>query len=281
MGDIISHAPSISYVHEPFNVFDKHYGRPFRHWYEYISSDMDQDKQDEALAYIRSFYVLPHYLKKIRAVNRPGELLNFSKGLLDVIARKRPLLKDPLAFMSSEWLYENLHCDVVISIRHPAAFAASLKVKKTWDFDFNNLLDQPELLTTYLADYRENIKKFAANQPDIIRQSTLLWNIVYSMVNLFQIKYRRDWYFVKHEDLSIDPVNQFMALFKNLDLDFTTRVRKKLVESTQSSVTSTLKRNSKDNIKTWQDRLTPSEIEFIKQDTYSVWKKFYTEEDWE
>ena len=49
----------------------------------------------------------------------------------------RPLLKDPIAIMSCEWLAETFNMDVIVVIRHPAAFVASLKVAG-WEFAFVN-----------------------------------------------------------------------------------------------------------------------------------------------
>ncbi len=47
-----------------------------------------------------------------------------------VEAGARPLLKDPIAVLSAPWLERTFGMQVVFSVRHPAAFAASLKTAR-------------------------------------------------------------------------------------------------------------------------------------------------------
>lgn len=55
---------------------------------------------------------------------------------------KRALLKDPFAVFSVPWFAKKLNCQIVITVRHPAAFASSLQ-RLGWNFDFKDLLDHP------------------------------------------------------------------------------------------------------------------------------------------
>lgn len=50
---------------------------------------------------------------------------------------RRLLIKDPLAYFSSKWFAKSYDMDVLILIRHPAAFAASLK-QQGWYFPFSH-----------------------------------------------------------------------------------------------------------------------------------------------
>lgn len=280
VGSILSDAPGLQYIHEPFNLAIRYYGQPFHYWYQYITSDMDAEFQRQALTYMKSFYVLPLYLKKIRGADNTKKFFHFIRGIFEIMGSNRPLIKDPLALMSTEWLHEKLDCDVVISIRHPAAFAASLKVKETWDFKFNQYLGQEKLMERYLSDYYNDIKANSENPPDMIKQSVTLWNTIYHTVHLYQEKYKNTWHFIKHEDLSTNPMELFQDLFNKLDLKFTGKVRKKLIESTTAKVPGKLKRDSKENIKSWKKRLSAEEIAYVKKETYAVWKEYYTEDDW-
>ena len=74
--------------------------------------------------------------------------------------------------MSAEWVYKHYNCDVVITIRHPAAFIANLKVKD-WQFDFNNYLNQEDLMNGYLLDYKDQIIEYSRTKQDIIKQGIL------------------------------------------------------------------------------------------------------------
>ena len=93
-------------------------------------------------------------------------------------------------------------------------------------------------------------------------------------------KYGNDWYFVKHEDLSTDPIVEFNKMFSKIGLTFDADVENYINETTKSKKQSNLKRNSIENIKTWKKRLSNDEIQRIKIGTDKVWKKFYTENDW-
>ena len=50
---------------------------------------------------------------------------------------RRPLVKDPIALFAAPWLADRFNLDVVAMIRHPAAFASSIKLKR-WHFDFDH-----------------------------------------------------------------------------------------------------------------------------------------------
>ena len=176
--------------------------------------------------------------------------------------------------------------DVVLTIRHPAAFVASLKVKE-WHHDFNHFLRQTDLMQNELQEHAATIEHYAKNPPDVLQQGILLWNILYSMVSNYQKKYSSQWLFVRHEDLSLDPLKEFKRLFDHLGLEFTSDTRKIIIESTTGSGVSTretdvfnVKRDSKMNVKAWKDRLTESEIASIKESTHRIWPLFYTEADW-
>ena len=73
-------------------------------------------------------------------------------------AGSRPLLKDPIAVFSAAWLARTFGMRVVLSVRHPAAFAASLK-RLDWTFDFNQLLAQPLLMRDLLEPFGEQLER--------------------------------------------------------------------------------------------------------------------------
>ena len=130
----------------------------------------------------------------------------------------RPLIKDPIAIMSADWIASKFNMDVLVLIRHPAAFAGSLK-KTNWFFPFSHFLKQPSLMNSHLYPFEAEIRTFAKKKQDIIEQAVLLWKIIHYMI----LKYRaehRDWIFIQHEDLSQDPLHYFRILFGRLNLEF-------------------------------------------------------------
>ena len=280
LGKIISHHSKVKYIHEPFNLEFPKVKKPITYWYHYIDSNTPKVRQIEFIEYINSFYKLD--IKSIQLnYARSRSLKQYLKTTLELASRYRkkiPLIKDPIALMSTEWIYQNFHPKIIVSIRHPAAFIASIKVKN-WEFDFKNLQLQGEFVETKLNKYKNQIDKYVETPPDIIEQGILIWNIVHDIIYEYQKKYK-EWYFIKNEDISLNPLLEYEKIFKFLELDLNEKIRKEIIDSTTSSRPGKLKRNSKENIKSWKKRLTEEEINNIKSKTKPIWEKFYTEKDW-
>ena len=108
---------------------------------------------------------------------------------------------------------------VIILIRHPAAFASSLKQKK-WEFSFSNFLDQNWLMRDHLYPFESAINSHVNNKSDIIDQASLLWKILHYMIQKYRERHV-DWLFIRHEDISMQPLMAFQDIFSYLALDFT------------------------------------------------------------
>jgi hypothetical protein len=280
LGKIISKHPKVKYIHEPFNLDYPKTKKPIDFWYQYVNENTSRAKQKEILDYINSFYKLDS--KSIQlSYARSTNLKSFLKTTIDLIKRsenKVPLIKDPIAILSADWIYKKLQPKTIISIRHPSAFVASIKVKN-WEFDFKHLEQQHDLVETKLINYKDQISEYVKNPPNIIEQGILVWNIIHEII----YEYKREhngWYFIKNEDISLDPIKEFEKIFGFLELDFNKEVKTEIIESTTSNIPSKLKRNSKENIKSWKKRLSKEEIEKIKSETKMIWEKFYSEKDW-
>ena len=277
-GTVLSQAKNTLYVNEPFNI-DLHTRSPLNNWFQYLSGS-PTEQQNKAARYLNTFSSIVNTRTiskffKIRSVEDAKYLWSH------IIGNKtnRYIYKDPLAIMSAEWIYKRLQWEIVIMIRHPAAFVASLKEKK-WRFDFNDFLSQETLLKTHLHDYAGTIRKYAREEQDLVSQGILLWNIVYTTVHYFKKKYRTNWYFARHEDLSDKPLDEYNRIFEFLDLEFDQHVQKFITDSTNPDSEDRLKRDAKRNITLWKERLPSDEIARIKAETQPVWEHFYSEEDW-
>jgi len=107
--------------------------------------------------------------------------------------------------------------DVVVMIRHPAAFCSSIKIKK-WVFDWTHWSRQTELMDTLLAPFKSDIeKKQKQESVDLVDQAVLQWRIFHHVIDVYR-KTRPDWSFVRHEDLSLDPVGGFKRMFDHCHL---------------------------------------------------------------
>ena len=131
---------------------------------------------------------------------------------------------------STPWFAQKLNCKVVITVRHPAAFASSLK-RLNWNFDFKDLLNQPLLMRDQLNAFGDEMKSVQLD--DVIGQSALLWKLIYRSVHASR-SLDPDFMIVRHEDLSCDPAGGFRDLYTKLGLDYTRKVEMTILNSSSS-----------------------------------------------
>jgi len=199
---------------------------------------------------------------------------------------RRPLLKDPIAVFSAEWLAETFAMDVLVLVRHPAAFAASLS-RLDWRFDFTNFLSQPSLMSTDLAPFADEIEAAARRPPDPIAEAGLLWKSIYATVD----RYRRErprWMFVRHEDLSADPSNGFHAICRRTGIGLSGDIADMVRRSTSPEnpidaprgVAHAVMRDSRRAARSWRRRMDSREIALLRASVEDVASRFYTDEEW-
>jgi len=207
--------------------------------------------------------------------------LNMSRGRR---RGNRALLKDPIALFSAEWIADRFDADVMVLIRHPAAFVGSLTRGEGTHHPFSHFLKQPLLMERYLQPYDDQIRRFAERELPPLDQAILLWNIIHSMILGYR-KRRPNWLFVRHEDLSRNPVGEYRAIFESLDLPFTDEVEQTIIDSTHTSDAKNrdrgLVRESKANIWSWKRRLSEDQIAKVREQTREVAEQFYSDADWE
>jgi hypothetical protein len=280
VGGMISLAKNVRNIHEPFNPAMQYQQSPFKYWFEHLHINSDLTDQKKAKYFIRSFYSVfhPNNFNDAFKIHSVKSLHKFLTKIKSEITQ-RTLLKDPIAVMSAEWIYHNFHADIIVMIRHPAAFVASLKVKN-WQFDFNNFFQQKELMNDYLFSYKDLIEEYVRSKKDIIRQGILLWNTIYNTVHFYREKYGNAWYFVRHEDLLNNTIDEFKKIFIFLNLNFTHEIESKIAESTQVKNEGYTGNKIKELLINWKSRLTQSEIDLVKEGTSQVWPQFYNDQDW-
>jgi len=277
VGQILSLSKNIRYIHEPFNI-DEPRIHPLNYWFEYISENDPKDRQKRIYQFIDEMldYNIPGIIKDFKMIRGPNDLLRFVVDTFERI-NKRPLIKDPLSVMSADWIYKKFKASVIITMRHPAAFVASVKFKE-WEHPFGHFSKQKELMKV-LTPFADKILAYQQAKPDLIDQGILLWNIIYYRVLQYQQKYP-GWIFIRHEDLSRNPVDEFRKIFRKLHLRYHQQIVDKIIESTSAKEEEKLKRDSIKNITAWKKRLTKREIERIKVGTSGLWEKLYAEQDW-
>lgn len=302
VGKMLSSHPDIGYIYEPFNC--NHYpskaglcSKHFKYWYTYIVEENESLYLPELEKTLQFNYSLNSALTNLVqpqiACNLAKELVAITRDYwyfaLQKTNKNVPLMKDPIAFFSTEWLAKKFNMEVIILIRHPAAFAGSLKVAR-WYFPFEHLLAQKLLIRDHLQEFRDEIETYAKlGDQDIIGQSILLWKMIYSVTLKFK-QQDYNWLFIRYEDLSREPIVGFERLFKELNFDFPDSVKKYINIYTQDVESKFINKNpqrayrvmkSHANIKSWKKRLTVSEIERIRQEVEPISSHFYNDGDWE
>jgi len=310
VGNIIKNSPMIYYIHEPLTpnsitrgLFDTEI------WYKYYDPNKEYQKVESTLndlfigqyplrAVLHFKNSLPNtdyrnlnginddkfdfkYLKWRINAYLDSKRLKLSKLNHDQII---PLIKDPICLTAVEWIHKRWKSKNVFLIRHPAAFVSSL-LRLNWRFNFENFIKQPELINRFLKPYESDI-----NSPpeDFISEASLIWLCTTKIIIDYQEIYP-NWIYIRHEDLSYNPIKEFKLLFKKLELPYTSKV-KRLIKATShhtnpsevsdKSKVHQLQRNSKENIKNWKKRLTNKEIKKIRDMTEHISNKFYSDKDW-
>ncbi len=294
VGKTISLTPSIQYIPDTFapngSLRKEHL---FSIWFKYLWGTQDKKYFWRLSKLFNYRYTLSEALHfkgedgKFDYKNAPARLRFYIEANTNKYFRQqhlRPLLKDPIAIFSADWIFSNFNTQNIILIRHPAAFVGSLK-RMNWRFDFNNFLQQPKLIKTHLAQYKENM---LTPNKDIIEEGSLLWCCIHKVIIYYQRHYPH-WIYKRHEDISTNPITEFRVLYDLLGIEFTHRIEKKILQMTsftnppdviKNGRVHQLKRNSRANIKTWKQRLTPEEIKKIRSLTEPIACYFYSDEDW-
>jgi Sulfotransferase family len=289
VGKMLARTPGVAYVHEPFNPQrgPGWVGERLPHWYLYVCPE----NEGPYLPLFRGVMELRYPIgRDLASLGRPrflGQaLLEWGRSAPHRARGDRPLVKDPIALFSAEWVASRFGAKPVVMIRHPAAFAGSLK-RLNWRFDFANWADQPLLLRDHLAPFEREIRDFTRSSAgrDIIDQAVLLWNGIHHTIRGYRDRHE-DWIFVRYEDLAADPVPGYLDLFARLDLPWSEGIRAEIERfSTGPEEVSPLmhrrvKRNSRAAARTWVHRLTERERQRIRDGTSEVAGAFYGDEHW-
>lgn len=288
VGKMLAAEDGVAYISEPLNVLHRRgvFRAPVSRWYTYIMAENEAE-------YLPAFHELLdydyHLLTELRSIRSRKDFLRMIRDyhtfFIGSIHGERTLIKDPFAVFSMPWFVERLNCQVVVTVRHPAAFASSLK-RLNWSFDFRDLLDQPLLMRDHLEADRADMQSMPAD--DVIGQAALLWRIIYRMVHR-DCQMNPAIQAVRHEDLSLDPVGGFRALYGSLSLDFSPRAEKDVLNASSSEnptelskgKTHSVKLDSRANMDNWKKRLTAEEIARIRSLTEDVAGLFYSDVKWE
>lgn len=270
------------YLQEPFNPLygPEICGTDFEHNFQYVSG-ADAERYEEMLRRTLSFRIPLSVMWEAHSSPRGKyQALRYAaRYLTHRISRRRALMKDPIAIFSTEWLARVFSMDVVILIRHPGAFAQSLK-RRDWRFDFRILLDQPDLMDDLLGPHADEMEALADDRGTIVEQAALIWKIIYSLVGRFRQEHP-DWYFVRHEDLAATPITEFQRLYQHLGLSMTPEVQRRIEIATNEDSDDRQIRDSLNLVDRWKRDLDPSELSLLRERTSPIWERYYPSSSWD
>lgn len=276
-----------AYISEPLNVLHRagvmHV--PVQHWYTYICQDNETqflDALDDTLSFRYHLATEMLSLRSRKDLMRMGRDWSiFARGRL---LGQRPLLKDPFAVFSIPWFAERLGCKVVVTVRHPLAFASSLK-RLGWSFQIEDLLAQPLLMRDWLEPFRDDMQ--AVHRDDVIGQAGLLWKMIYYVVSVVRQRYPQT-IVVLHEDLSLEPLEGYRNLYMALELNFSEQAQQRILQASSAENPKELAArsvhathlDSRANLQNWKHRLQTEDLARIQQMTEGVVEQYYPDYAW-
>lgn len=299
VGKMLTASGQAAYISEPLNVQHRPgvLRIPTKYWYTYICPENESDFIPAIREMLDFRY---HYWLEIKSLRSRKDFLRMGRDSREFLRGKvhalRPLLKDPFVLFSIPWFIKRFDCQVVVMVRHPAAFAGSLK-RLNWPFQFSDLLAQNLLMRDWLEPQRSAIECLVEKEkrdlaagvgPDIIAQGALLWRICYGVVEKLPELFPRIQVW-RHEDLSIDPDGGFRNLYQSLGLDFSTQAQKIVLESSSAENPKEIssknafatRLDSRANLDNWKRRLSPEEIGQIRELTEELTARYYPDFSWD
>ncbi len=216
----------VGYIWEPFNPRHRPGTFPIRfpHYFHYLCAENGAACAGPIADMLAFRYRPGAELASLRSARDAGRMgrdwWRFARS------RRRgatPLVKDPIALLSPRngWP-ATFDMRVLVMIRHPAAFAASIR-RRGWRHRFADFLEQPLLMRDLLDPYEDEIVAASERPPAILDEAILLWNILYGTVAGLQERHP-EWAFARHEDVAREPVARFRDLYAQLGLGWSDAV---------------------------------------------------------
>ena len=213
----------------------------------------------------------------------------FRRTALAATGRMVPLLKDPIALMSAEWVAQEYDAAVILMVRHPAAYINSVR-RLNWRTPVEDFLQQEQLMADLPSDLQSEVRERAASRPTpdhfLLEDAALCWKVFHTVVNRYRMDHP-EWTVVIHENLSRDYLNGFRELYRSLGLSWSKDVADKIESHCsssnpviQGSSIHEFRQDSASLTDAWKSTFSDEEIERIRSITSPVWELFYGEDSW-
>jgi hypothetical protein len=226
----------------------------------------------------------------IQRKSKPGlsgiaeALTEWSRWTAARLSGKRPLIKDPIALFSAEWIADRFDAQVVVMVRHPAGFVHSIQ-RAGWRHPIEHLTSQPALLDGVLSPIADELREASARSLDIFEEAILLWKAIYCAVDVYRQRHP-EWIIVRNEDLAEHPIEEYRRLCSHLQLPFDFAMRDSVQRFTNPSNEAgdvplhATRRDSRAEAWKWKGSINKSSLDEIRRSTSGLWTKFYEFESW-
>lgn len=291
VGRMLCASGRLSYISEPLNPHHPGIFRlPVTYNYTYISPE----NEHEFLPTFRDAVELrPRPFRELASARSPADVrrvgLTTFEMLRGRVTRRPALFKDPHALFSAPWFADRLGCRVVVCVRHPAAVVSS-HVRLGWRAPLAQLRAQPALMRDWLEPAEKELA--AAEQDpsvgrDPLQGNAVLWKIIHRTIST-HAEQRPDFTVVRHEDLSNQPQEGFKNLYAQLALPFDDRAADQIEAASSRENPAELAINdphrtrldSRSNVGNWHKRLTPQDVELIREIVEPISSEWYDDSDW-
>lgn len=294
-GKMLEASGEVLYVNEPMNPGHPPGHSPgvlnasVTHQFQYIAPGNDEVWRRAFTDTLSLRYRLGAELRRNRGaydLARAGKYLAaFTAGRL---RGRRAMLDDPFALLSTSWLVQEMGCEAVVLVRDPVSVVGSWR-SLGWAVHFHELLEQPDLLRDHLGPYVDRMRALVGS-PDWLARSCLLWELAYDVVDrtVAPLPGAR---IMRYESLVQDPLSSFQALYADLGLTWSTSSRKRVEQATTGAASSRTAHSwslagglsrtayrpmdAGTALSSYQTRLTPAEIDRVRELTAVVAGRFY------
>jgi sulfotransferase family protein len=197
--------------------------------------------------------------------------------------RKRWLIKDPWAALSSEWLHRRMGMPTVVLVRHPVPVVCSYR-RLGWDMRIQELMSIDELMADHLGPLVDGVDVDAL---DPVENAALVWRAYYVVLNRY-LDRNPEMIAVRHEDLSARPGEVLESLYRDLGLDFDDRVRARIAAytgagnqvATPGTTLHELRRDSAAVATHWRHEVDQEQRDRIRRWVEPESSRWYTDQDW-
>ena len=212
VGEVLARNPELEYVWEPYNPLVRAW--PHALVPHFMTGPYDAQPLVDDIA-----TSLVELRSRGRLVGHPESITRELRRRCRFAAARRAkrtlLVKDPLAVFLARHLEERFGFRIVLCVRHPAGFVASC-LRLGWDYDFENLLAQPQLMQR-LAPWRGEMEATVGRSGPMLHRVTLLWRVIYGALADGALAPAAP-YVIRYEEAVADPAVAFGDLAAGLDV---------------------------------------------------------------